>query len=148
MIIDPSDPPRITTKPADMVSPKEFEQVTVRCEASGYPQPKITWVKLQTNQKVGSGNTHMFHSIRRQDSGMYKCVANNGVGSPAEAFVRIKVQCKFVTLFSIKIKLKTIFLNLIISMQFYITIFPFGLISFIIYNVSTIRNLLETLCRF
>ena len=105
LTINSSDPPRITAKPNDLISPNEFEQVTIRCEATGYPPPKVTWIKLQTNQKVGNGNTHMFHSIRRQDSGMYKCVAKNGVGRPAKAFVQIKVKCKFIKLIAIAKKI-------------------------------------------
>ena len=89
-----SDPPRITQRPKD-VSLKELKGLTVSCKASGYPVPKITWVKHSDNRRVGQGESLLFHSVRREDSGVYKCVADNGEGKPAATYLRIDVKCEF-----------------------------------------------------
>ncbi|XP_031337228.1 lachesin-like [Photinus pyralis] len=72
---------------ADMVV-EEGSNVTLRCEAKGYPHPRITW------RREGGEDLHLSHGLlgliaygpvlsihhaNRQDMGPYLCIAFNGV---------------------------------------------------------------------
>ena len=46
------------------------------------------------------------HQVTRHEAGTYICVASNGVGDPAEATIRVNVECE------IKIKVDFIYLLL------------------------------------
>ena len=68
----------------------EGGNVTLTCLADGKPTPNITWMRLSDNRVVNTTLT----DIRKQDAGSYKCTADNGIGNPAMADVRIVVQCE------------------------------------------------------
>ena len=82
-------PPRITDYSRNL-RVKEGQGVTLECQATGYPDPKITWTRLSDNS-VFNGT---LANISRQDKGGYRCTADNGVGSPSTKDVFITVQCK------------------------------------------------------
>ena len=69
----------------------ENGQVSVRCEAEGYPPPKITWIKLLGNQNSQEVNSMNISDVQRSDQGQYRCVASNGVGQDATAKFKINV---------------------------------------------------------
>ncbi|XP_076022702.1 basement membrane-specific heparan sulfate proteoglycan core protein isoform X2 [Genypterus blacodes] len=62
----------------------EGETVTLRCDAHGFPTPKITWSKLRSplpwRHKVVN-NTLVLPYVGRQDSGEYICGASNSMGT-------------------------------------------------------------------
>ena len=65
--------------------------VSLFCMAEGNPVPKITWTKVADNSQVNFPLT-----IRgSQDEGMYRCTAENGVGSPVTKFVNMTVHCEW-----------------------------------------------------
>lgn len=66
----------------------------MRCEAEGYPPPKITWIKLLGNQKVQEGNSMYIRDVQRSDQGRYRCVASNGFGQDATAEFKMNVYCE------------------------------------------------------
>ncbi|XP_066595112.1 protein sidekick isoform X2 [Prorops nasuta] len=55
----------------------------LQCEARGYPQPKYKWFKdgLPLNQEFTSEPYFRIQSTRREDTGIYHCVAANDVGA-------------------------------------------------------------------
>ncbi|XP_062314893.1 basement membrane-specific heparan sulfate proteoglycan core protein isoform X7 [Osmerus eperlanus] len=60
------------------------QTATLRCDAHGFPQPKITWSKLRaplpwTHQIVN--NQLVIPNVMRQDSGEYICNATNSLGT-------------------------------------------------------------------
>ena len=68
--------------------------MSVRCEAEGYPPPKITWIKLLGNLKVQEGNSLYIRDVQRSDQGRYRCKATNGFGQDATAEFKINVYCE------------------------------------------------------
>ena len=60
------------------------------CLAEGNPVPKITWTKVADDNRVNFPLT-----IRgSQDEGLYRCTAENGVGSLVTKAVNMTVHCK------------------------------------------------------
>ena len=76
------------TKISRNTTVNEGEAVTLTCTAGGQPPANITWTK---DNKVVS---FPLNNIRRENAGLYRCKADNGVGNPATADVFITVQCK------------------------------------------------------
>ena len=68
----------------------EGGNVTLKCLAYGKPTPNVTWTRLSDNRIVSMPLT----DITRQEAGKYKCIANNGIGSPAIGDLWIVVQCE------------------------------------------------------
>ena len=81
---------------------------SITCTATGYPVPDIVWLNndgsiVDENRQVngsviatGVGNVSSVNVsmiIRRNDGGVYKCVAKNSVGNNANT-INITVHCK------------------------------------------------------
>ena len=87
---------------------------SITCTATGYPVPTVVWQNsngssLSNNRLVSSnpvisstgvGNVSsvsvelMVIGVMRVDTGMYRCSANNSVGSNTSSII-ITVQCKY-----------------------------------------------------
>lgn len=80
-----------TTLPSDQTV-MEGEEVIFHCAAKGNPMPRITWTK--DGNILASGNTFKFRA-RKNDSGEYFCLAENGVELAINASAHLDVQCKF-----------------------------------------------------
>ncbi|KAL1020675.1 hypothetical protein UPYG_G00003200 [Umbra pygmaea] len=78
----PTPPRASVTEPLMVVV--EGQTTTLRCDAHGFPAPKITWSKLRSplpwRHKV-VGNTLLLPSVGRADSGEYICNATNSMGT-------------------------------------------------------------------
>ncbi|KFM77193.1 Lachesin, partial [Stegodyphus mimosarum] len=85
---------------------EERSKVSLRCEASGYPTPNITWRREDGKQiNTGSFGGHKFHlpqttgeylnisQVTREDMAAYLCIAANGV--PPSVSKRILLQVNF-----------------------------------------------------
>uniref|UniRef100_A0A7N8XAL3 Heparan sulfate proteoglycan 2 n=1 Tax=Mastacembelus armatus TaxID=205130 RepID=A0A7N8XAL3_9TELE len=70
------------------------QTATLRCEAHGFPSPKITWSKLRSSlprkHKVVN-NTLILPNVGRQDSGEYICSATNTMGT-SEVTIMVDVE--------------------------------------------------------
>nr|XP_058962910.1 hemicentin-2-like [Pocillopora verrucosa] len=78
--------PRITNISDEQIV-NNGDVVSFFCITEGNPAPKITWTKVADNSQVNFPLT-----IRdSQDEGMYRCTAENGVGSPVTKFVNMTV---------------------------------------------------------
>ena len=47
------------------------------CRANGVPQPTITWIKIGSNDVLGSGEQFTIINTSGGDDGTYTCIAKN-----------------------------------------------------------------------
>ncbi|KAM4771132.1 immunoglobulin superfamily member 10 [Rhinophrynus dorsalis] len=87
-------PPRITNKPPQNIHTRVGSAVHLNCIAIGIPKPEITWELpdfsiLSTASKGRPSGTELLHpqgtlvvqNPQRSDSGIYKCIAKNPLGT-------------------------------------------------------------------
>lgn len=96
---------RSTAEAARIIYPPEAQTIIVtkghslilECVASGIPPPRVTWAK-DGSSVAGYNKTRFLLSnllidpTSEEDSGTYRCVADNGVGEPGAAAVLYNVQ--------------------------------------------------------
>ena len=89
-------PPKITFAPARKPLLTVGQNYTLRCNASGDPQPKIYWTKDGTpgNQLNVTGYQLHLVKVNREDAGSYRCTASNGYGSDATSVSIVGIRCK------------------------------------------------------
>lgn len=68
----------------------ETDVVQLNCTADGNPPPKIRWTRVPDNNPVSK----VLNITGKQDEGLYRCTAENGVGNVATKDVNITVLCK------------------------------------------------------
>ncbi|XP_048507644.1 protein sidekick isoform X3 [Athalia rosae] len=76
--------PRFFTQPSrDGNILSEGRMKILQCQARGYPQPKYRWYKdgAPLNSELSTEHYYRISNIRREDAGVYHCVATNDVGS-------------------------------------------------------------------
>ena len=97
----------------------EHSEVTLGCNATGKPEPNITWTRVWGNGTV-SGSLQskdgylVMADISRSSNGTYCCTAFNGVGEPVNQTVKVIVRCKLPRLCKVSFKL----IKLSISLQY------------------------------
>ena len=65
--------------------------VWLNCTADGFPAPTIIWTRFSANRAVQMPMT----ITGKQDEGVYRCTADNGIGSSVTADVFVTVECKY-----------------------------------------------------
>uniref|UniRef100_A0A182NMJ9 Basement membrane-specific heparan sulfate proteoglycan core protein n=1 Tax=Anopheles dirus TaxID=7168 RepID=A0A182NMJ9_9DIPT len=76
------------------VDQDEYLSAEVRCTATGYPTPSITWERIDKPLPFNIVNEYgllRFISIRQQDAGTYRCIARNDVGE-SDALLTVYVR--------------------------------------------------------
>ncbi|XP_063439090.1 lachesin-like [Mytilus trossulus] len=90
--------PYITTASAATITVQEGENVTLVCEAYGYPLPNITW-KREDGSPLHHGGLQLINGLYRinnvnaTDRGLFICSADNNVKPHASYSVQLKVLC-------------------------------------------------------
>ena len=75
------------------VTVNEGNPIDLKCNATGYPSPIVTWKKDGRKLHSGSSIVHIASSSK-SDSGAYVCIADNGVGSEGMEVTFVMVYCK------------------------------------------------------
>ncbi|XP_055004546.1 neurotrimin [Boleophthalmus pectinirostris] len=77
-------PPKIINLSKDLVV-NEGSNVTLVCQASGKPEPSISWKLISSSGDVGSDDEYLeIPSISRQRAGTYECTAVNDIETDAQ----------------------------------------------------------------
>ena len=74
--------PNFAARPPSQLEVGITRNVTIRCQATGDPQPQITWVKESGElpvgrSEVGVDGTLKMWNLKEEDSGKYTCVASS-----------------------------------------------------------------------
>ena len=80
----------------------EGENITLHCNATGNPLPTLSWTKdgseISNNPRISFSedkNQLTITKAERVDSGAYRCVASNSLGSNTSDAAVVNVQCKY-----------------------------------------------------
>ena len=71
------------------------------CNATGNPEPTITWTKngtlISNNSRISSPQEKQLTitNVNRTDSGEYRCVASNSLGNDTSSAATVNVLCKY-----------------------------------------------------
>ena len=88
--------PQFTVRPPSRLSVERMQNVTVRCQATGDPQPKVTWTKESgelpvRRSEAGVDGTLKIWNPVEEDSGIYTCVASSKEFFKAFSVMRLTV---------------------------------------------------------
>ena len=72
----------------------EGGSVSLKCNASRYPEPTVTWTKLGADEFIISSQWLNFTNISREETGEYICNASNTCEEKLSSLTTIDVQCK------------------------------------------------------
>jgi len=91
------EPPIIADNSTRSVVVQENSPAELICHALGSPTPAVSWRRqnnaiLPTGGIQYRGNVLKIHSVKKEDRGTYYCVADNGVGKPAQRNVAVEVE--------------------------------------------------------
>lgn len=74
---------------------KEGEKLALKCETSGYPTPKVFW--MRNNQQLllseSDVSSLVIENATKKDAGRYICIATNKAGSTEKDY-NVVVMCK------------------------------------------------------
>ena len=78
----------------------EGSNLHLTCNASGRPEPNITWTKEKPGNQgnagvVQEGKVLNITNINRNDSGTFTCTAYNGFGKKESLAVHVNVTCEY-----------------------------------------------------
>ena len=82
MILDffPSEPPVFTETPDSVIDVQFGETVTLKCLATGFPEPQIAWTRKGKSGFIINNMIINFDYIKTSDEDIYECIANNSLG--------------------------------------------------------------------
>ena len=93
--------PAFTTHPKNHQTSKEGVNITFSSDANGIPEPTFTWTKdgsaVTDNGRISLSADHKklsLTNVNRADSGEYRCVATNSVGTVNSNAATLTVHCK------------------------------------------------------
>lgn len=79
----------------------EGSTIQLTCNATGVPQPEISWFRklrysrVESKDVIGTpGEILVIHNITRYCDGIYECIASNGVGNDVSKEINVEVHFK------------------------------------------------------
>lgn len=90
-------PPLISDNSSRGVIAGTGDTITLTCNATGFPMPKISWRRennglLPTGGVVAKGSSIIIYNATKDDRGTYYCIADNNVGKPARRSVGVEIE--------------------------------------------------------
>jgi len=83
------------SSPSDDQNVNEGLNLTLFCDATGKPDPNVTWTRVLKNGTDGDivflGNPWAIVNIGRTATGTYRCTAHNGIGNPVSHSLCVNV---------------------------------------------------------
>ena len=70
----------------------EGDNVTLYCNATGNPPSKIAWTK--SGEVLVEDSAYIISAINQSQTGIYECMAWNGIGNNYTTNCTVNVQCK------------------------------------------------------
>ena len=70
----------------DDIIAKLGEDITLFCNATGFPEPKISWFRDQDSLSIGNGLELSLHNLTSESQGQYRCTASNLAGQTERVF--------------------------------------------------------------
>lgn len=93
-----AEPPSIQDDVESEVEAEEGSYVTLKCVARGNPTPRITWRKgdifidgTKPRYRIHFDGSMQIVNLYRTDSGVYICIADNGIGNPTQKEYNLQV---------------------------------------------------------
>ena len=87
--------PVFTKVPSSLATPYEGFDFHETCQATGYPIPKLSWLRLGMPLPAGrtevKGGNLTIRKVRLSDGGSYECAASNSMGTK-KARISLNVQ--------------------------------------------------------
>ena len=74
----------------------EGDNVSLICNVSGNPHPNVAWVRASDNSVLINDSKALLTNINRTESGVFHCLAWNGIGANASSNISIDVLCEYV----------------------------------------------------
>ncbi|XP_067030323.1 fibroblast growth factor receptor 3-like [Acropora muricata] len=89
-------PPKITSNTLNRADIDEGQDLTLSCNATGDPQPNITWTRdgVPNSEFKVLGQDLRLVDVKRRDVGSYRCTASNGYGENASEISIVGLHCK------------------------------------------------------
>ena len=69
--------------------------MTLSCNATGNPPPEVAWIR--SGEVLVKDSVNVISAINRSLSGIFKCMAWNGIGNNFTANCTIDVHCKLIS---------------------------------------------------
>ncbi|XP_023345178.1 lachesin [Eurytemora carolleeae] len=123
-------PPRITSQGSSSLVVREGENVSLECEANGYPPPHIVWRREDGDDISVAGKkvsiveraVLRLDRISRLNMGDYLCVASNGI--PPSASNRFSVKVQFPPMFWIPSQLEGVYAGQDVTIECHSEAYP------------------------
>ena len=100
-----ADKPEITAHPKN-VTTTEGDILTLSCNATGNPEPGISWTKdgspISRIYRISLSDDNKqltITNVNRTESGEYRCVASNSLGNDTSNAAEVDVECECAALF-------------------------------------------------
>lgn len=84
-------PPTIEIGPSDQTA-LEGSNIFLQCTATGNPKPTIKWSKGDNQTVLQEGEIFLLPKTQIQETGVYKCTAQNGIGKPLSNTATLNVK--------------------------------------------------------
>ena len=96
--------PHFTVSPPAQLEMSTMQNITVRCQAAGDPQPTVTWAKKTGDlpaerSLVGMDGTLKIWNTKMEDSGIFSCVASSKAVFKAFSAMKLTISGKLHPLF-------------------------------------------------